>query len=300
MLMPAPVRRPLMLAASLAAAGAIALTVHVAMLASGIPFPLSQPPAWARWLNLSLGIGAVFVVLGLARAQLERHGFVARTLILFVLLLTIRETARGGIMGGVVTTAWAYSAVGLAEPLVRVLIYAALCVAAVRWVRGGWSLALVALTTGAVFMGAQTLASMAFAPLMEQVAALARPAQYAFPYPFHVTLAAYVTMLEPVFGTALLLALVWSQIPGSKPVRVLAAALLVALLKGILGSTLLYSFFMQQPPLAGMLSYSQFLFEFLVLGLLAALAWDAFGPGSAHSAPAPGLKARNPAPSSPS
>lgn len=284
-------RQPLMLAASLVLAGAIALTVHVAMLAAGIPFPLSQPPAWARWLNLSLAIGAVFVVLRLAGPDFARRSFLARTLIVFVLLLTIRETARAAIMSGVVTTGWAYSAIGLIEPTARILIQAALCVAAVRWVRGGVSLVVAALATGAVCMGAQALAGMALAPLIEQFASLARPAQYVFPYPFHVTLAAYLTMLEPVIGTTLFLALAWERLPGTRTARLLASALLVALLKGIVGITFLFSFFMQQPPLEGMLSYSQFLFEFLALGFLAALAWDAFGPG---------IKAQTRAPSSPS
>ena len=302
-LFPVP-RRPLLLAASLVMASAIALTVHVAMLASGIPYPVSQPPDWARWLNLSLAIGAVLVVLRLAEPHLKARSFMARALIVVVLLLTIRETARGGIMSGIVTGGWAYSAIGLVEPMLRVLIQAVLCMAAVRWVRGAPSLVLVALVTAAFAMGAQALAGMALAPLMEHFAALAQPPLYAFPYPFHVTLAAYITMLEPAAGATLLLALVWDRLPGSKAVRVLAAALLVALLKGILGMTLLFSFFMAQAPLAGMLGYSQFLFEFLVLGLLAALAWDAFGPRAggvaAPGLTAPGLTASNPAPSSPS
>jgi hypothetical protein len=272
-------RRPLLLAASLALAGAVALTIHVGMLAAGIPFPLSQPPAWARWLNLSLATGAVFVVLRLAGPDFARRGFLARTLIVFALLLTIRETARAGIMSGVVTTGWAYSALGMIEPVTRILIQAVLCVAAVRWVRGGLTLVIAALATAAVCLGGQALAGMALAPLMEHFAWLARPAQYVFPYPFHVTLAAYVTMLEPVIGAALLLALVWHRLPGTKMARLLAAALLVALLKEIVGVTFLFGFFMKQPPLEGMLSYSQFLFEFLALGFLAALAWDAFGPG---------------------
>lgn len=272
-------RQPLLLAASLALAGAIALTIHVGMLAAGIPFPLSQPPAWARWLNLSLATGAVFVVLRLAGPDFARRGFLARTLIVFALLLTIRETARAGIMSGVVTTGWAYSALGMIEPVTRLLIQAVLCVAAVRWVRGGVTLVIAALATAAVCLGGQALAGMALAPLMEHFAWLARPAQYVFPYPFHVTLAAYVTMLEPVIGAALLLALVWHRLPGTKMARLLASALLVALLKGIVGVTFLFGFFMKQPPLEGMLSYSQFLFEFLALGFLAALAWDAFGPG---------------------
>lgn len=297
-LFPAP-RRPLLLATSLVLASAVALTVHVAMLAAGIPFPQSQPPDWARWLNMAIAVGAVLVFLKLAAPAFKERGWLARTLITFVLLLATRETTRVAIMSGVVTTGWAFSIFGLVEPLIRLLMQAALCVAVVRWVRSGWSLALVALVTAALCMGGQELVGMALAPLKAHAAALALPALYVFPYPFHVTLAAYATMLEPAAGATLLLALVWQRLPGSKALRLLAFALLFALLKGIVGVTLLFSFFMQQAPLAGMLSYGQFLLEFLTLGWLAALAWDAFGPRTDQDA-ASGLTARSPAPSSPS
>jgi hypothetical protein len=51
----------------------------------------------------------------------------------------------------------------------------------------------------------------------------------------------------------------------------------VALLKGVIGNTLLYSAFTGGSVLLGVLSWSQFVLEFLVLGALIALAWDAFG-----------------------
>lgn len=267
-----------MLAASLVLAGALALSIHVGMLASGVPMPSSQPPDWARWLNLSLGAGTVLVFLGLAEPHLRHRSMLARTLITFVILLTIRETMRAAIMTGVVTTGWTFAALGVLEPLARLLVLALLCVIGARWVRGAGSLILIALVTGALHLGAQALLGAIFAPLRDFAAAFSHPDLYQFPYPAQVLVPAYLTFIEAVTGATLLLALVWNQLPGNTSARLLCSALLVALLKGIVAPTFLFSFFSQQPPLASMLSFSQFLLEFLALGLLAGLAWDKFGP----------------------
>lgn len=276
-----------MLVLALAIAGALALTIHVAMLSGGVPFPVSKPPAWARWANMSLVIAAVLAFLRLLRrlrrAQPGIQRFLAHTLLSFVILATLRETFRAAIMNGIVTGGWVYSAAGLVDPLLRTLVLSVLCAAAAAWVRNAWTLILVALVTTALYMGAQTLCGLALAPFKAEIAPLAQAARYTFPYPFHVNVAAYLTFLEPVSGTALLLALVWQQLAKSMLGRLLAAALLVALLKGVVGAVALYSFFSQQGPLLGMLGYSQFLFEFLALGFLAGLAWHAYGHSSRES-----------------
>lgn len=285
-LLPTP-RQPLMLAASLILAGAAALTVHVVMLAAGVPFPSSAPPAWARWLHLTLIVLAVLVFLRLAEPGLRRHGFFIRTLVTFAILLMVRETVRGAVMTGVVTSGWTFALLGLAEPVLRVLVVALACVVAVRWVRGAASLSLVALATAAICMGAHSLTGIALAPLSEFAATFSRPDLYVFPYPVTVTVAAYVTFIEPVVGAALLVASIWHRLPANLTHRLLGCALLVALFKGIVGATFVFSFFMQQAPLAGMFNYSQFLFEFLALGSLAGLAWHRFGarPSAVGSAP---------------
>lgn len=285
---PSP-RQPLLLVVSLLLAGVIALTVHVGMLAAGVPFPSSQPPDWMRWLNLSLSLGAVLVFLKLAEPELKDRSFLARTLITFVMLLAMRETVRVGIMIGVVTSGWTFAALSLVEPVIRLMILALLCVTVVRWVRGPVLLVLIALTTGAGCMGAQMLLSSALAPLTEYAATFGRPDQYVFPYPAAVLVPAYLTMVEPVLGATLLLALVWNRLPAAPLARLLSCALMVAMVKGIVGATFLYSFFMEKTPLAGMFSYSQFLFEFLTLGLLVGLAWDRFGPRRA-ARPTPYLR----------
>ncbi|GAB3046344.1 hypothetical protein [Stenotrophomonas tumulicola] len=282
-----PPRKPLLLAASLALAGVAAFSIHVGMLAAGVPFPLAQPPTWARWLSNALVASALLVLLRLAHPRVGHMGVLARTLIIACILMAIQETLRARIMTGVVTTAWMASALSLVRPVASALLLSLLSVIAVRWVRSAASLAIAALVVGAAYVALQLLLGLVLSPLTELVASLGRPEAYAFPYPFHVTFLAYLTFAEPVMGTAALLMLAWDRLPASRPARLAVLALMVALVKGVVGMTFLYSFFMTQPPLPGMLSWSQFLFEFLALGALAGAAWKAFGPPGARAPATP-------------
>lgn len=253
------------------------MSVHVGLLAAGVPFPLPQPPVWAQWLNEFFMAGALLAFLKLAHPSMAHRSIMARTIIAFVIMAAIQETLRVGIMSGVVTGAWAYSAIGLIRPLIRVAIVALSCVVAVRWVLGIPSLLIAALAIGAISTAARKLVAHALEPLIQHFAWLARPDLYAFPYPFHVTVAAYLSFGEAVAGAVLMTVLIWDGLPRSRSVRVLIIAFLVALLKGVIGNMLLYSAFTGGSVLVGVLSWSQFLLEFLILGALVALAWDVFG-----------------------
>jgi hypothetical protein len=274
------IRRPGRLAASLVLAGFVAMSVHVGLLAAGVPFPLPRPPIWAQWLNESFVAGALLAVLQLARHGAGHRGILARTAIAFLVMAAIQETLRIGLMSGIVTGAWAYSAIGLIRPVIRVIIVAALCAAGARLVRGLPSLLVAALVIGATSTAARKLTAHALDPLVQHFAWLARPDIYAFPYPFHVTIAAYLSFAEAVAGALLTTMLVWDGLPASTPVRLLAIALLVALIKGVVGSTLLYGAFTGGSLLLGIGSWSQFLLEFLTLGALVGLSWELFGHDS--------------------
>jgi hypothetical protein len=255
------------------------MSVHVGLLAAGVPFPLPRPPVWAQWLNETFIVGALLTVLKLAHRSIADRGYLDRTVVMFVIMSSIQETLRVGVMGGVVTGGWAYSALGLVRPLIRVAIVSTLVVAGVGWVRGMRSLVAVAVTIAAIGTVARKLVGYAIEPALQHFAWLARPDQYVFPYPFHVTVAAYLSFAEAVAGSLVLTALVWNQLPGSKLIRVLTVALLVGLVKGVVGSTLVYSAFTGDSVLLGFASWSQFLLEFLTLGALVAGAWGAFGLG---------------------
>jgi hypothetical protein len=100
---------------------------------------------------------------------------------------------------------------------------------------------------------------------------------YQFPYPLEVMIPAYLTFLEAVIGATLIAALIWDRLPGPVAIRAATLGVIVATIKGILGATLLLSFFAVEPVGIAMLGYSQFLFEFLALGAFVGLAWHQFG-----------------------
>jgi hypothetical protein len=283
---PGEVRMPrnaLVLAVGLIAAGVVALSIHVAML-YWVPFPTSQPTLWAKWLNQSIGVAGVLAFLRIAGSRIGDRSFPSRVLITFVIVAALRETLRVGIMNGVVTTGWAFSAILVVEPLVRALIVALFCVVAVRWVRSGPSLFLVALATGASCMAAQMLAGAVLGALPDHFSWLSRPDLYQFPYPMQVLIPAYLTMAEPVIAVAVMMALAWDGLPSSRAARLSLFALLVVTMKSMIGLTFVYSFFSERPVPLAMLSYSQFLFEAAALGFLAGLAWEVFGPRRRPSA----------------
>ncbi|WP_293975517.1 hypothetical protein [Sphingomonas sp.] len=271
------VRRPGLLSVSLVMAGFTAMSVHVGLLAAGVPFPLPRPPLWAQWLNESFIAGGLLFFLMLAHPRIGHRNIMARIAITFVIVATIQETVRVAVMSGIVTGGWAYSAIGLIRPLIRVFILAVTCVVGVRWVRNVPSLLIAALVIAAISTAARKFIAYALDPLIQHFAWLARPDLYAFPYPLHITAAAYLTFAEAVAGSVMMTALIWDSLPGSKLVRLLAVALLVALIKGVAGSTALYSAFTGETVLLGAISWSQFFLEFLTLGALAGLAWDALG-----------------------
>lgn len=270
-------RRPLLLLAGLLAAGFVALSVHVVMLYSGVPFPIPQAPLWARWLNLTLIVGGTLLFLWYAAPRLAHLGTPGRTLVTFVTLATIQETLRNAIMTAVVTGGLLQPSIALLGPIVRTLATALICVVAARRVKGRLSIVIVAPIAAAVALGASLAINWALSPVLQYGARFAQPDLYQAPYPFHVTLAAYITFVEAIVGATLMTAMVWGQLPGSKMARLLTLAVLAALLKGVVGGTFIYGFFTGPSVLIGMFSWSQFLLEFLVLGFLIGVAWEMFG-----------------------
>lgn len=269
-------RKPVLLAVSLVLAGIAALSIHVGLLALGAPFPLARPPLWAQWLSEALIAGAVLGFLKLAGDRVDRHGLLVRVLVTLVVVMAIQETLRVAIMNIVVTGGWAFSMLGLLKPVIRVSILVWLCVGVAR-IGSGAALAAAALAIGAVSTAGRKLGAYLLDPLLQQFAWLAQPDLYVFPYPFHVTLAAYATFAEPVIGTVLLAALVQERLARTGVGGLLLLGTLVASIKGVVGHMLLYSAFTGPSVLIGGASWSQFVLEFIALGALVGLAWKTFG-----------------------
>ncbi len=161
--------KPMMLIVCLALSGVAALSVHVAMLAAGVPFPMPTPPSWARWLNLSTTMISGLLLVRWSAPRLAGLGAARRVAFTLLIMMMVRETLRSAVMQGVVTTGWLFALASLIDPVGRVLILAILSVTASRWVRGGVSLILAALLTGLVALAAQTFLTSAVAPLLEHL-----------------------------------------------------------------------------------------------------------------------------------
>ncbi len=81
-----------------------------------------------------------------------------------------------------------------------------------------------------------------------------------------VLVPAYLTFVEPVAGATIALSFMWDRLPSGRIARFATCALLIASLKGVFGATIFFGPYTSSSPLMGMLSWSQFLLEFLVLG----------------------------------
>ena len=281
-------RRTGVLAAACLAAGFIALSIHVGLLAAGVPFPIPTPPLWATWLHTALVAGGLITALATAGLRGLGGSLAGQTLLAFAILVLLQETFRVAVMNGVVTGGWAYGAIGLIKPLLRSLILALLCAVAVRWARGPISAMAAALAAAAVATGAQRLINPFLNPWLDTFDHLSRAPLFVFPYPFHVTVAAYVSFIEAVVGAVILTALIWDRLPARLWARLASLALLTALIKGVVGGTVLYGVFTGDNPWIGLFSWSQFLLEFLALGALIGAVWGRLGPdGSPAGLPPP-------------
>ena len=187
-------KSPVGLALVLVFAGVAALSIHVGMLLAGVPFPVASPPAWAGWLNQAVTTITLLVVVRLAGPMVARLSLVKRTLLIFLVLAMIRETVRGIIMNGVVTTSWAFALVALPDQILRLLFLAALVAIGARWTTNIPRLVVIGLAIAGASFGMNKIIAAATSPLAEQLAHLARPDAYTFPYPAEVMVPAYLTL----------------------------------------------------------------------------------------------------------
>lgn len=275
--------RPNMLAliAALLVVGVISLSVHVTMLqVLGVPFPEDHAPVWAKVLNLAGTTTALIAFQVIARNEL---GKLWRTVSLSGLILfMLKEGVRGAVMNGVVTTGWVFALSGALTPMLLSFGIAAVCALAARRVNSPAAIVAAGLLAGGLSFVLQITVGMVVSPVMASLAHLARPDVYHLPYPPAVLVPAYVTFIEPVLGCGLMVALCWGRLPGGASTRLAVFTLLVVLLKGVLLRTFLYPAFMELPFALAVVSQSQFLLEFAILGALTALAWRTFGEAGRH------------------
>ncbi len=91
----------------------VSLSIHVYLLqVLRTPFPdFEGVSLWARLLSTGLAMFALIVTCIIAQPRLGRCSKVKQCVIVFLLYATLKESLRGILMNGVVTTGWGFDIV---------------------------------------------------------------------------------------------------------------------------------------------------------------------------------------------
>ena len=223
----------------------ISLSIHVYMLqVLLIPFPdFDGVSLWARLLNTALAVFALIFVCSKARPCLGLLSKATQCIIVAVLYAMLKESLRGILMNGVVTTGWRFDIVTGLPGLAYAFVLSSLVVLLTPMLRNFWSrVTAAAVLTGIATFAIRPVIGMIFAPALKAVAHLDHPEVYAFPYGWQVLIPAYVTYAEPVIACMCIASLVWGSLNARVDLRILQFSLLILSIRGMLLPTFLYSF----------------------------------------------------------
>jgi len=255
----------------------VSLSVHVFMLqVLRISFPdFAGISVWAPLLNTALALFALIVVCSDAQPKIARFSKGIQCIIVFLLYAMLKESFRGILMNGVVTTGWGFDIVAGLPGLAYTFVLSSIVVFLTPmlrsfWVRVGGAAVLAGI---AIFAVRPALGSI-FSPALKAVAHLDHPDVYSFPYGWQVLIPAYITYAEPVIACMCVAFLVWGRLSAKTGMRILQFSFLILSIRGMLLPTFVYSFYSKAKLPAAMLSESQFLFETLALAILTAVVWQ--------------------------
>jgi hypothetical protein len=255
----------------------VALSVHVVMLqVLGIGFPEDAETAmWAKFLNNAGSVVAVSFFYSLAHETLARRNVVMRCLIVFLLYTMLKESFRGLIMAGYVTTAWTYATVDSLPGLLLDLLISCMIVVVTPWLRGSVTKIIGgSLVACVAIFGARPLIGATFGPLKQSISYLNHDDVYQVPYGLAVLVPAYITFIEPALSCMIIVALVWNRLSAKPLLRLVQFVVLIMFMRGMVFRTFIFSFYIKSSLGAAMLSESQFALETLALAVLTALIWQ--------------------------
>jgi hypothetical protein len=255
----------------------VALSVHVVMLqVLGIAFPEDGgTAAWAKFLNNGGSVVAVIFFYSVAHETLARRNLLTRCLIVFLLYATLKESFRGLIMAGYVTTAWTYATVDRLPSLLLNLVISCMVVVVTPRLRGALSKIIGGSLIAAVaIFGVRPLIGAVFGPLKQSIAYLNHDDVYQVPYGLAVLVPAYITFIEPVLSCMIIVALVWNRRSAKPLLRLVQFVALIMFMRGMVFRTFIFGFYIKSSLGAAMLSESQFALETLALAVLTALIWQ--------------------------
>jgi len=277
------VPHPWLLLIGLAATLFVPMFVHSELLlVVGYPDNSGSPP-WVRGLDFVVVVqAALFVYTRLT--CLHARPVVWQAMIMVVIVITIREGFRATLMNGFATTAYIYESINALPRFAFATLVALVALAAGRSSHHAWRRAGVGVAASLVAYGLMhTCLDPALHDLTTRYADLAHDAVVSLPYPAWFEALSYVTFIEPVI-VAVLLARMFRN--GDRPLGIAPMALVIMALRSNITRTFVDAFFQAIPASQYMLQGSQFLFEGLLLGGLAAWTWclaDGM-PSAAHLA----------------
>jgi hypothetical protein len=270
----------------LIATGLVSLSIHVALQQlAGVPYPdVRTVPSWAKFLRPAGEYAALIAVWWMARETLLRRHVGLRVLLVAAAYAMCKETVRGAVMNGVVTTAFGFHFLSLLPALATFLMMTALSGIAAWLPRRDWVLVGAGLLLALIqaFAVSPAIAG-SLGAWVSAFSGLDHAEVYAMPYGAHVLVPAYVTYVEPVLGSLLICALIWRACGSTLARRLLMFALVLEFLTGEIVPPVVWSFFGERPWPIGFASMAQFTLEHLVLALGVGLSWHVWTTPAAQA-----------------
>ena len=255
----------------------LSLSVHAVMLQGlHVPYPYNFPhTGWARLPDGILSaFGAIYLSAHLPQ-NIRKQSFVLRCALVFFLLATIHETFfRDPFMEFINLSN--FTLYPFLDNIPKLIPLAVIAVCVESWTRRERSFRanLIAAVLLAIVAGllVKPFADYAFAGVMHFTEAREGHQRYGLPYDWHILLPAYLTFFEPVIAALVIGRAVRDNLPPESLTRFGITAALILALKGPVFAPLINIHYANTAPLTAVLSYAQFTFETMALGILTATA----------------------------
>ncbi len=239
-----------------------------------VSFPYNFPKTGLARLpdGILLVLGAIYLSTHLPENFRDRR-FSVRCVLLFLLLATVKEDLfRGPFMDFVNLSN--FTLYPFIDNIPRLIPYAIVAIGVESWTRRERSL--VSSTVTAVLLAAIVIlivtpfAQYAFLGVTHFTEAREGHQRYGLPYDWHILLPAYFTFFEPVVAAFIIGYAIRPTLPLKPAARFGITAALILALKGPVFAPILNIFYANTSAFAAVLSYAQFTFETLALGVLTA------------------------------
>jgi len=266
---------PILIAGAIVAL-VLSLSVHAVMIQGlHVPYPSNFP--YTGWPRLPDGILSVLAAIYLSAHLPERHrksSLRLRCTVMFLFLATIHEDLfRGPFMEFInLSNLTLYPFV---DNIPKLIPLAVIAIGVESWTRRGTGVTAnviaAVVIAGGVSLVVQPLANYAFAGVIEFTGAREGHQRYGLPYDWHILLPAYLTFIEPVIAALVIGLAVRNKLPPAPLTRFGITAALILALKGPVFAPLLNVHYANTNAITAILSYAQFTFETMTLGILTAL-----------------------------